>query len=130
MLSLKDVADYVAGLDFVPADHIWIGKLQDKVDKSVGIYPLRRTGLPHNPVGGTDHDVKRISILVHWNNNVVETEEAAYMLFDSIMKSRNVVIHEKEILFNQMQVPEPINVGTDANGIYEYVIEFDIYYKR
>ena len=29
-----------------------------------------------------------------------------------------------------MQVPEPVDVGTDDKGIYERVIWFDIYYER
>lgn len=130
MLTLKDVADYIAGLGIVDADHIWIGKLQDKVEKSIGVYPLKRPGLPRQPVGGTNHDEKRISILVHWNKNVLETEEISGTLFYKLMTSRNVTVNDQVILFNQMQVSDPVPVGTDDDGIYEYVIEMDVYYKR
>lgn len=130
MLTLKDVADYIAGLGIVDADHIWIGKLQDKVEKSIGVYPLRRAGLPRQPIGGTDHAEKRISILVHWNKNVLETENVSGTLFYKLMTSRNVTVNDQIILFNQMQVSDPVPVGTDDNGIYEYVIEMDVIYKR
>lgn len=130
MLSLKDVADYVATLGVVNADHIWIGKLQDKVEKSIGVYPMRGSGSPHAPVGGTDHDTKKISILVHWNKNVVDAEETAFTLFNALLSSKDVTINEKRIMFNQLLVPEPVSVGTDDNGIYEYVIETEIYYEK
>ena len=30
----------------------------------------------------------------------------------------------------RMNVPEPVAVGTDKGGVYEYVIETDVYYRR
>lgn len=133
MFSLKDTADYISLLGIVDSSKVWIGKLQDKVNESVGVYPLRRSGTPRVPIGGlsnTDHDTKRVSILIHWNKNVVATEKAANMFYERIRDTRNVTVNEQNIMFIQMLVPEPVSVGTDDNGIYEYVIEAEIYYKR
>ncbi len=133
MFSLKDAADYIAGLGFVDQNHIWIGKLQDKVEQSIGVYPLRRSGRPRIPVGGmknSGYDTKQISILIHWNQNVLEAEEAANTLFLLMQDTRRVSINEQTILFVQFLVPEPVSVGTDDNGIYEYVIEAEIYISR
>lgn len=133
MFSLKDAADYIASLGFVDQDHIWIGKLQDKVEQSIGVYPLRRSGRPRIPIGGiknSGYDTKQISILVHWNQNVLEAEEAADTLFLLMQNTRRVSINEQTILFVQFLVPEPVSVGTDDNGIYEYVIEAEIYVKK
>lgn len=133
MFSLKDAADYIASLGFVDKDHIWIGKLQDKVDESIGIYPLRKRGRPRVPIGGmknSGYDTKQISILIHWNQNVLEAEEAANTLFLLMQDTRRVSINEQTILFVQFLVPEPVSVGTDDNGIYEYVIEAEIYVKK
>lgn len=133
MLSIKDVADMIASLHIVDADHIWIGKLQDKVDKSIGIYPLRRSGMPRIPIGGranTDHDIKQISMLIHWNKNVVETEEVSATFFNAISNIRGLSVNDQNIMFCRLLVPEAVPVGTDENNIYEYVIEFEIYYER
>ncbi len=133
MLSIKDVADMIASLHIADADHIWIGKLQDKADKSIGIYPLRRSGMPRIPIGGrtnTDHDIKQISMLIHWNKNVVETEEVAATFFNAISNIRGLSVNDQNIMFCRMLVPEAVPVGTDENNIYEYVIEFEIYYER
>jgi hypothetical protein len=133
VLSIKDVADMIASLHIADADHIWIGKLQDKADKSIGIYPLRRSGMPRIPIGGrtnTDHDIKQISMLIHWNKNVVETEEVAATFFNAISNIRGLSVNDQNIMFCRMLVPEAVPVGTDENNIYEYVIEFEIYYER
>lgn len=133
MLSLKDTADMVALLHIVDIDHIWIGKLQDKVDKSIGIYPLKRSGRPRTPIGGkenTDHGTKQISMLIHWNKNVVETEKTAATFYDAIGAISQLSVNNQNIMFCQMLVPEAVPVGTDENGIYEYVIEFEVYYER
>lgn len=130
---LKDAADYIASLGIVDADHIWIGKLQDKVEQSVGVYSLRRNSTPRIPIGGlenTDHDTKRFSILLHWNKNVVAAEEVAVSLYEKLRDTREVTVNEKQIMFIKMLVPEPVNVGTDENGIYEYVIEFELYERK
>ena len=42
---------------------------------------------------------------------------------------RCVTVNGKKILFTDMQMEEPVDVGTDDNGIYEMVIEADIYYE-
>ena len=133
MLSLKDIADYISSLGIVDKDRIWIGKLQDKVDKSIGVYPLKRSGVQRVPIGGmksTDYDTKQISILIHWNRSVLEAENVANTLFHLIMDTRNVMINEQNILFIQLLVPEPVQVGTDDYGIYEYVIEAEVFYEK
>ena len=40
------------------------------------------------------------------------------------------MINDIKVDFLSMQVPEPVDVGTDDKGIYERVIWFDIYYER
>lgn len=133
MFSLKDTADYMVSLEIVDRDHVWIGKLPDKEIESVGVYPLNRSGLPRIPVGGlknTDHATKRISVLIHWNKDVVATEQVADNFYNRIRDTKGVIINEQRIKFIQMLVPEAVSVGTDENGIYEYVIEFEIYYER
>lgn len=133
MFSLEDAADYITSLGIVNKDHVWIGKLQDKVEKSVGVYPLRRSGAPRIPIGGldnTDHDTKRISILIHWNKDIVATENVAASFYKKIRDTRNVTVNEQTIMFIQMLVPEAVPVGTDDDCIYEYVIEAEIYFRR
>ena len=133
MVYLSDVRDFIASLNFVDDEHVYSGKLEDKKDKSVGVYS-RKTTTPDNiPLGGliqNSFDFKQISILVHWNKSQRDTEKAAVELFRLLQKQKDFVIGQKRGKFILMGMSEPQSVDTDDNGIYEYVIWCDIYYER
>lgn len=132
MIHLKDVNEWIKTLD-TNFDHYYIGFLDKKKDKSLGVYNLKRDSKPIIALGGienTSYNVKKISLLVHYNNASDETEEVANNLFESIMNARIDVIGKHKVMFIGMLSNEAIDVGRDENGICEYVIEFEIYYRR
>lgn len=126
MLGIGDVRDYVAGLGY----KTYCGVLPNKEEKSIGVYPMPNT--PNKTVGGdinASYSVKRISILVHWNKSIRETEKVAHELYNKLTETRNETINQSTILF--IDVPdEPHHIDTDEEGIYEYVIEAELYYER
>ncbi|NBH61572.1 hypothetical protein D1155_07910 [Anaerotruncus sp. 80] len=131
MLTLADVRDWLKSFGF--AEHYYIGKLDNKKQKSIGVYQRKETGTPRITIGGLDntrYDVKRISVLLHWNQNAKETEEAALAFWEKLREVTNVQIGETHVDYLMLLVPEPQDVGTDDNGIYERVIWFDLYYER
>lgn len=133
MLALKDIKKYISELEIVPDENVYIGKLDNKKEKSIGVYQRKTSGNPVMAIGGHDmssYDVKPISLLVHWNKNPVETEEAAFKLFEKLKRESGVTIGGTQIKFIRLMVPEPQDVGTDDNGVYEYVIWLDFIYER
>lgn len=146
MLGLADIRDWIESMQL--ADHHYIGKLDVKQDRSIGVYQRQAAAEPRMAIGGlpqTSYDIKYLSVLVHWNHSARETEEAAAELFAALRTARNVeldaegnVIPEEpegaeavhRILFLDMACAEPVDVGTDDNGVYERVIWFDVYYER
>lgn len=146
MLGLADIRDWIESMQL--ADHHYIGKLDVKQDRSIGVYQRQAAAEPRMAIGGlpqTSYDIKYISVLVHWNHSARETEEAAAELFAALRTARNVELDEEgnvisgepgdaetknRILFVDMACSEPVDVGTDDNGVYERVIWFDIYYER
>ena len=130
MLTLKDVATYIVTLSVVPEDHIYCGKLDSKKPKSIGVYNLRRNGVPIKAIGPSSYRIKSVSLLVHWSKNSEETELAADLLYQKLESVRNVTINNKKIYYISLRVSEPVDVGTDDAGVYEMVIEADIYYER
>ena len=131
MLALADIRDYISRLAI--ADQVYIGKLNNKKEHSIGIYHRKGEGPPQLPLGGLDYssyDIKRVSLLVHWNKDVLESEKSARALYDALLKETSLTIGEEEIRFLVLQVPEPVDVGTDDNGIYEYVIWLDFIFQR
>jgi hypothetical protein len=133
MLGIGDVRDYIAGLGIADNDNVYCGKLDNKKDKSIGVYNLNRQRQPQTAVGGLNNSsyrIKSISILVHWNTSVRDTEKAAEQLYNMLRDTNNKIINDTKLLFTKMQVDGPVDVGTDDKGIFESVIELDIYYER
>lgn len=132
LLSLADVRDYLKTLNNTVPENYFIGKLDNKKEKSIGVYQLK-TDTPNICLGGlenTPYDKKSISILIHWNNNFKETEIASWELYEKLQDIQNIRINDINIYFINLLVNEPVDVGTDDNGVYERVIQAEIYYER
>lgn len=129
-MILSDVKDWLKTLNV--AEHYYVGKLDNKQDKSLGVYQ-RDAGRPNIAIGGlknSKYAVKRVSLLLHWNNNAKETEIAAKELYEKILLTDRPIIGDIQVYVISMQTAEPQDVGTDDAGIYERVIWMDIYYER
>lgn len=132
MIYLKDVNKWLKTLN-TKFDNYYIGFLDKKKEKSIGVYNLKREDKPIIALGGienTSYNVKKVSLLVHYSNASDETEEIANNLFEDIMNASPKMIGEHKVMFIGMLTNEAIDVGRDEKGICEYVIEFEIYYKR
>lgn len=133
MLPLKDVQDYIISLGIAADDHVYIGKLDNKKQKSIGVYGRPSNGEPNIAIGGLDcttYDTKSVSLLVHWNKDKDETERIAYELFEKLRNVSSLDLGDTHINYLRLMVPEPQDVGTDDNGVYEYVIWLDFIYQR
>ena len=133
MLALKDIRQYISELGIAEDTHVYIGKLDGKRQKSIGIYNRKADGSAQIALGGlscTSYGVKRLSLLVHWNQDVSESEEAARKLYWRLLRESALRIGETEVRFLCLQVPDPVYVGTDETGVYEYVIWVDFVYQR
>ena len=133
MLGIGDVRDYIAGLGIADNNNVYCGKLDNKKDKSIGVYNLNRQRPLQTAVGGLNNSsyrIKSVSILVHWNKSVRDTEETSEQLYNMLRDTNNKIINDTRLLFTKMQVDGPVDVGTDDKGTFESVIELDIYYER
>ena len=133
MLTLADVKDWLKG--FQVGEHFYCGKIDSKPEKTIGVYQRKPSGQPRVALGGrenTSYEVKQISVLVHWNQYSSQTEEAAASLYEKIRIAgeEGLTIGDTRVFFIRMEVPEPVDVGTDEGGIYERVIWFDVIYER
>lgn len=128
MITLSNVRDWLKTL--IDAERFYIGRLDDKQEKSVGVYTLKTSGEPLRGIGSElSFDVIAVSVLVHWNENANETEVNSRNLFEKLRTIKNVTINDSKVYMIQLLVPEPIDVGTDGT-IYERVIEFKLFYER
>lgn len=129
MITLANIRDWLKTIS--NAENYYIGKLDNKQDKSIGVYSLRRSAPPITALGNNStYDIKSVSVLIHWTKNADEAEQAALQLLDSLRNLRNLTINNTSIYCLKLNVAEPVDVGTDDKGVYERVIEFDLYYER
>ena len=130
-MLLSDVRDWLKTLGV--AEHYYIGRLENKQEKSLGVYNRNRGGNPVIAIGGLEaskYDIKSVTLLLHWNQNARETEIAAQALWNALLDVTNLDIGNEHVDYLALLVPEPVAVLTDSAGIYEYVIDFDLYYRR
>lgn len=133
MLLLKDIQEYIIGLGITGADNVYIGKMDGKKQKSIGVYSRPTSGMPNMALGGmgcTTYNIKPISLLVHWCKDKGTAEAAAYELFEKLKSVTSLSIGDAHINYLRLMVPEPQDVGTDDSGVYEYVIWLDFIYQR
>ncbi len=131
-MTLDEIRDWLAGLS--PADYHHIGRIDNQRQKSLGVYARKTGGTPPVALGGmglSSYGVRSVSLLLHWNENPRETEAAARTLWDALLCAAHVDLPGGgHIQCVRLTTPEPVAVGTDKNGVYEYVIEMDVYYRR
>lgn len=54
-MTTNDVRDFMAMLGIVPKGNCYSYRLDNKKEKSIGAYPLKRSGAAHIPIGGMDN---------------------------------------------------------------------------
>lgn len=129
MIYLSDIRDWLKTL--ISADYYYIGKLDGKKDRSIGVYQRKNPAPPIIAIGQpSSYEIKPISILIHWNKNANETEQTSCELYRQLRAVSSLTLNNTHVYFIALFQSEPVDVGTDDNGIYERVIEFDVYYER
>lgn len=134
MIGLADVRDWLEGLGAV--DATWtIGRYEAGKERRCCVYQRQGDGAPAVAIGGrgaTRTLVKGVNVVVHWNRNHRETEEAAQALYDALAfdARRGDRIGDGTASYIDLQLPEPVDLGSDSNGIFERSILLDIHYEE
>lgn len=128
-MTLEEVKDWLESV--VQSPKWYIGKISGNDKQCIGIYPTQGPTRPV-PVGGLKNQTygtKGVSILVHWGNNAGKAEAKAQEIYDLLYGQTAVIAGQPVVLFD-MRTDAPVSVGTDERGVYEYVINFVIYFRK
>lgn len=132
MVGLADIRDYLKGLGAI--DATWtIGRYESEKLQRACVYQRPDYSEQNVALGGKDATktlVKRVNVLIHWNKNHKETEQAAQALYDKLAFNPRPTIGTHKVDYIDLQMSEPADVGSDDNGIFERVIWLDIYYEE
>ena len=132
MIALADIRDWLKSFGLF--DNYYIGRIDTKKKNSLGVYNLQDAGR-REVIGGLKvYEKKGVSLLIHGDTNKANTERKAWDLYnaiESVSKNENILIaKEKKVFFIELLNNEPIDVNQDADSVYEYVIEMNIYFEK
>lgn len=130
MITISDFKDWLKNK--IDCPNWFAGGLRTTVEKAIVIYngrafinPMAIGGLQNSSYKG-----KGIRILIHWNKNVRETEIKAQEVYNLLHGMTNETIQGNRIVKIDMRDPEPIYLGVDDSGVFEYVIDLEIIYEE
>ena len=128
-MTLAEILEWLKGYQLF--DNYYIGKIDGTKPKTLGVYANAGAGRPVHAIGGCSrYRLTGVRLLVHWSKDQNETQRAARALFEALTDVVGVETGDNLIYYVDLLTPEPIDVGTAANNVYEYVINFNIYSRR
>ena len=130
MVTLANIRDWLKSFGLF--DNYYIGRLDTKKKNSLGIYNLQDTGRREVIGGLKKYEKKGVSLLIHGDTNKAKTEQKAFELYNALetIGDDKKLIGNKKVCFVQLLNNEPIDVDQDADSVYEYVIEMNIYFEK
>ena len=130
MVTLANIRDWLKSFGLF--DNYYIGRLDTKKKNSLGVYNLQDTGRREVIGGLKKYEKKGVSLLIHGDTNKAKTEQKAFELYNALeaIGDDKKMIGNKKVCFVQLLNNEPIDVDQDADSVYEYVIEMNIYFEK
>ena len=130
MVTLANIRDWLKSFGLF--DNYYIGRLDTKKKNSLGVYNLQDTGRREVIGGLKKYEKKGVSLLIHGDTNKAKTEQKAFELYNALetIGDDKKLIGNKKVCFVQLLNNEPIDVDQDADSVYEYVIEMNIYFEK
>ena len=130
MILLSNIRDWLKSFGLF--DNYYVGRIDTKKKNSLGIYNLQDTGRREVIGGLKKYEKKGVSLLIHGDTNKAKTEQKAFELYNALetIGDDKKRIGSKKVYFVQLLNNEPIDVDQDADSVYEYVIEMNIYFEK
>ena len=129
-ITLAQIRDYFKEA-FKWSDSYSSGKIDNNQEKAICFYNSKRNASYQPVIGGKEQKstyIKPITILLRYTKNQNSAEIKAQEIYEFFEK-RTFYIENKRI-FVQMYNEEPVSLGTDDTGVYEYSLEIDLYIER
>lgn len=126
-MTLKQYKDYFK-TSFNWNEAISIGKIDNNKEIAICFYNSKRTLAPIKAIDKNTYKIKPITILLRYTKNADKAETEANSIYD-FFDEKLFYIENKRVI-SQHIYSEPIALGTDDNGVYEYSIELNLLEER
>ena len=107
--TLADVRDWIRTLGV--GLHFYVGKINNKQEQSVGVYERPSYTAPDISSGGLDTTKTmsmQVSLLIHWNKNSMETDQAARELYGPQLKIRCDIEELEKVMDKYLEWYQPM----------------------
>ncbi len=121
-MTVKQYKDYFK-TSFNWNEAISIGKIDNNKEKAICFYNSKRTLAPIKAINANTYKIKPITILLRYTKNQDTAENMAISIYD-FFDDREIEIDNKLIIAQHLY-SEPITLGTDNEGVYEYSLEIN-----
>jgi hypothetical protein len=129
-MTLSDLRDYFKS-DFPWKESISVGKIDKNKERAVCFYHSKVSRPKINTIGGKanrSYTVLPISILLRFGKNYEAAAEKAKEIYDFFDEKTFDLNNERVFVISPYN--EPIDLGTDDQGVYENSLEFDLYITK
>ncbi len=130
MMTLAEIRDWFKS-EYMWQDSAYIGKIDKDREIAVCFYGASSSQSPIKTIGGKQnrsYSVKRVSVLLRYGTNAAVAEAQAQRIYD-FFDEKETEINGKSVFIVSVYA-EPIALGTDDNGIYEYSLYYDFYERK
>jgi len=129
-MTLMVVRDYLQSV--LPVEGIWFGVAKMDLRKSVALClygtPVRmEAGMKIGGVCCTGYRQKRMMLALRGGTNAAEAERLAFAVHRKLTRQR--VVLDGTTGFMRAMDSEPYALGTDPFGVWEYRMDFEMYYE-
>ena len=110
-----------------------IGKLDSTQEQTMCLYnqPDRSgTGIAIGGLPATRTACKKVSLVIRWGRDANAAEIKANAVYALLQAINNITIGTNHVDCIRLSSPTPIPLDTDSNGVYEYLIEMEIFHER
>lgn len=117
-MKLEDCKDWIKA-NMECGQGITCGKLDNRLERCLALYSGREPLPEKTAIGGaSSYRQDAFTLLVHWGKSATQAQERARAAHDTIRRMKN------ERAFAIPRRAAPVPVGQDAQGIFEYAIDF------
>lgn len=131
-MTTEQLKNWIKAKDADFAGRIQLGGIDGNAPHFLGVYPGSTSGRQHIAIGGpsnTSYDTMSARLLLRWSKSQPEAEAKARSLWRLFYGLTSVDMDGATVLCVDPGA-SPVFLGRGSDGIFEYVINLNIIYKK
>ena len=131
-MTTEQLKNWIKTQDVAFNGRIRLGGVDGNATHFLGVYPGNQSGPAHIAIGGpscTTYDTMTARLLLRWGKSQPEAERKARSLW-GLFFGRAAFDMDGAWIFYADPGAEPVSMGRSADGVFEFVINLTITYKK